>query len=727
MFHTLGSRGSGAGLAVLRLPESFRARLLLYIAAACFSAAIDYIVHAVFAKSTFHVNAEHIASAILRVILTLFFAFLLESALRRLEREFALRKRSEEELRETDLLFKTMFEYAMDGILLSETGSGVVQWANPTLCKMLGYGEKEMNSLTLARLHTAGSMDAIRSIYQNVPAGGQQRPSDVEMQKKDGTVFYADISVAPVVLGERSYLACIFRDVTARRENEAKYRRISQEFDALLKAIPDRLTLLASDFTVVWVNRTAMGSEGSGSIDTIGKCCYTARYQREVPCDACPVARCFRSGAEESQVVSEADGGMRELRAVPVRDEQNAVVNVILVERDITEHRRLEEQLRQSQKIETVGQLAGGIAHDFNNILTAIIGYANLLDLRMGKDDPLKLYVEQILLSAEKAAGLTHGLLAFSRKQIINPKPVEVNTVIRKIEKLLRRLIGEDIEFVVQLFGEQLAVMADAGQIEQVLINLVTNARDAMPQGGLLTVGTEAVIFDDEYVKYHAHAKPGAYAMISVTDTGEGMDEQTRQHIFEPFFTTKELGKGTGLGLSVAYGIVKQHKGYIHVYSEKGRGTTFRIYLPLLSEPVSVQEEKRKLEPPHRGNETLLIAEDDATLRKLAKTVLEEFGYEVIESADGNEAVSRFRDNIDRIAMVILDVVMPGKNGKDAYDEIRAMRPHTRALFMSGYTADIIHKKGILDESIAFIFKPVSPHDLLREVRKLLDQPAGRI
>jgi PAS domain S-box-containing protein len=392
---------------------------------------------------------------------------------------------------------------------------------------------------------------------------------------------------------------------------------------------------------------------------------------------------------------------------------------------DITLKRRLEEQLRQSQKMEAIGTLAGGIAHDFNNILTAIIGYAGLLKTGVGQDDLLKDYVDEMMISCERASLLTQSLLAFSRKQVISPKPVDLNKVIKKVEALLIRVIGEDIELRTILARRDLTVMADVGQIEQVLMNLAANARSAMPDGGILSIGTEALELDNEFTKAHGYGIPGPYALISVTDTGHGMDEKTKERIFEPFFTTREVGKGTGLGLAMVYGIIKQHEGYINTYSELGKGTTFKIYLPLIEAEAEVKEPLMSalagaVQP--RGSETILLAEDDSEVRKITRNILEGSGYRVIEAVDGEDAVTKFLLGKDEIQLLIFDVIMPKKSGKDAYEEVKKIAPGVKALFTSGYTADIIHRKGILEEGLNFIAKPVAPDILLKKIREVLDQ-----
>lgn len=388
---------------------------------------------------------------------------------------------------------------------------------------------------------------------------------------------------------------------------------------------------------------------------------------------------------------------------------------------DITERKKLEQQLLQAQKMEAVGRLAGGIAHDFNNILTAIIGYAHLMKMEMHADDPLCGYTVQIIESSERAANLTKALLAFSRKQLTIQKPLNINTVIQGMKGLLSRLIGEDVELAIHLTEKDLTVMADTTQMEQVLMNLVTNARDAMPDGGNLIIATQHVEFDSEFVTVHGYGTVGNFAMISVEDTGHGIDEKIKESIFDPFFSTKEVGKGTGLGLAMVYGIIKQHKGYIDVYSDVGRGTTFKIYLPLITSWID-DGKKAALTDIQGGSETILIAEDDIRVRALTRRILENVGYHVIEAVDGSDAVSLFNEKRDTIRLLILDVIMPKMNGKECFDEIRKTKPDVKTIFMSGYTADIMEKTGILTEDMNLILKPVSPNDLLKKVREVLDK-----
>lgn len=392
----------------------------------------------------------------------------------------------------------------------------------------------------------------------------------------------------------------------------------------------------------------------------------------------------------------------------------------VVLAHDVTEKLRLEEQLRQSQKMEAIGVLAGGIAHDFNNILTAVIGYANLLQMKLGKDDALRAFVDQILSSSERAVGLTQSLLAFSRKQIITPMAVDLCDIIREVEALLARVIGEDIELRIVLPDEKLVVMADVGQIEQVLVNLATNARDSMPDGGALGIEAQKTTLDEAFVARYAHARPGRYVHVSVSDTGTGMGDDVRERIFEPFFTTKEVGKGTGLGLAIVYGIINQHGGLIDVRTTPDGGTTFDLYLPLTGGKAQVRE-AGDAPAPKGGNETVLVAEDDPEVMGLVRSVLEEFGYRVITATDGADALRQFKAQADAIQLLIFDVVMPKKNGKEVYDEIKRTKRGIKALFMSGYTSSVLERKGISEEGINFIKKPLVPRELLQKVRAALD------
>jgi signal transduction histidine kinase len=388
--------------------------------------------------------------------------------------------------------------------------------------------------------------------------------------------------------------------------------------------------------------------------------------------------------------------------------------------------RQSQEQLLQSQKLEAVGQLAGGVAHDFNNLLTAIIGFSQLGLDQLAENDPLRRNLDEIKNASERAASLTRQLLAFSRKQVMQPQVLDLNSVVPDMEQMLRRMIGEDIELRTALQPDLGNVKADPSQMEQVIMNLVINARDAMPSGGKLTIETVNTDLDETYARHHVAVVSGAYVMLAVSDTGIGMDEETQNHIFEPFFTTKELGKGTGLGLSTVYGIVKQSGGTIWVYSEVGKGTTFKIYLPRVDERAEEYKNPVAAAQLPKGNETILLVEDADLVRRLAKEVLENNGYRVQEAATGTDALRIGEQTQEPIDLLLTDVVMSEMSGRELANRLTSLRPEMRVLYMSGYTDDAIVHHGVLDEGINFIQKPFSPYGLALKVREVLSDHRAR-
>jgi len=388
--------------------------------------------------------------------------------------------------------------------------------------------------------------------------------------------------------------------------------------------------------------------------------------------------------------------------------------------RDLTEHRQLEGQLRQSQKMEAVGRLAGGIAHDFNNILAVITGYGDMLQREISPQDPRTKRVEQIRRSADRAASLVRQLLAFSRRQVLQPRVLELGEAVRELTPMLRRLIGEDIELLTASAPDLGHVKADPGQIEQVIMNLAVNARDAMPRGGKLQIELRNADLDEGWARTHAGGRAGRYVLLALSDTGIGMDAETLKHVFEPFFTTKELGKGTGLGLAMVYGIVKQSEGHVWVYSEPGVGTTVKIYLPRVDEvvqPIAPRPEAA----PARGGETILLAEDEESLAEMIKEILEERGYTVLAPGAGPQALEAAEQFKGPIHLVLTDVVMPRLSGRELAGRLAATHPETTVLYMSGYTDDAIAHHGVLDAGVPFIEKPFSPGALASKVREVLD------
>jgi two-component system, cell cycle sensor histidine kinase and response regulator CckA len=425
---------------------------------------------------------------------------------------------------------------------------------------------------------------------------------------------------------------------------------------------------------------------------------------------------------ESYDLVELADGRCFERISKPRLNGDRAVGRVWTFH-DVTELKRLESQLLHAQKMEAIGTLAGGIAHDFNNIMTAIIGYTCLLMTELNPAPPYRGFLEKIDESSNRAVALIQNLLSYSRKQCVETTAVECNALVRNLVSFLERLIGADIELIMKLSGKTQYVLADARHIEQVLVNLSTNARDAMPDGGRLALEVDCVELSEKFVKPFGWAGAGSYVRVTVSDTGDGIDESTRQRIFEPFFTTKEVGKGTGLGLSISYGIAKQHGGFMTVDSAPGKGTTFSLYLPKAAPVPARPKGGTPATDVPRGDETVLLVEDNDSVRSLICQIMTAKGYRVIEAVDGADGVDKFRAHQDEIALVILDVIMPRKNGGDAYDEMRAIRGDLRTIFISGYSGNIIDRQRVLEDGGNFLMKPILPEKLLSLVRDVLDKP----
>ena len=428
-----------------------------------------------------------------------------------------------------------------------------------------------------------------------------------------------------------------------------------------------------------------------------------------------------KSVRTEDRVLLQGREQWFDMRLVPIREQHDTFRTIVGIGRNITEQKKLAQQFQQAQRMEAIGQLAGGIAHDFNNLLTAILGYSDLLLEALPEDDLRRQDVDEIRRAGRSAESLTRQLLAFSRKQILEPVVLDLNALVGHLDQMVRRLIGEDIQVVTRLDRELGQVRADPGQIEQIIVNLAVNARDAMPEGGILTIETANAELDEHYAQVHPGATPGQYVMFAVSDTGHGMSEQTQAHLFEPFFTTKEAGKGTGLGLATVYGIVKQSSGTIWVYSEPGHGTTFKIYLPRVEGVAEPLVTARSSVQPPTGTETVLLVEDHDGLRALVRKVLGRYGYTVLEAANGDEALQICERHQGAIHLLLTDVVMPGMSGPGLADRLAPLHPAMKALYTSGYTDDAIVRHGVLAAGTAFLQKPYTIEALARKVRDVLD------
>jgi PAS domain S-box-containing protein len=405
----------------------------------------------------------------------------------------------------------------------------------------------------------------------------------------------------------------------------------------------------------------------------------------------------------------------------PVFDAHGQITNFVGVQTDVTERRRLEEQFRQAQKMEAIGQLAGGVAHDFNNLLTVINGYSDMLLEQLAVEDPLHNIVAEIHKAGDRAATLTRQLLTVSRQQVLEPKIINLNAILADTERMLQRLIGEHVVLETRLGSALEAIKADPGQIEQILINLAVNARDAMPHGGQLTISTSSVMLDKDYCRQHHDLQAGSYVLLEVRDTGIGMNEATRSRIFEPFFTTKAVGKGTGLGLPTVHGIIKQSRGHIAVDTAPGQGTTFRVYFPRVQPSESLSDPGRRQGEMPTGTETVLLAEDEISVRALGSHILRACGYKVLEAMNGKVALQVARDYQGAIDLLVSDVVMPHLGGRELAEELLRERPQCKVLFLSGYVDDAILRHGVEDAAYAFLQKPFAPQTLAQKVRNVLD------
>ncbi len=631
-----------------------------------------------------------------------------------------------------ELRYRALFESSPDAIFVADPETGLVVDVNPAACRLVERTRDEIIGLHQSELHPPWKDSLSRSNFsrhvRETAAGESTHLTENSILRPDGSEVPVEILAQAVIIGGKRYLQGVFRDITERKRIDEALRTSESFIKNILETVDEGFIVIDRDFRILSANRAFIDQVKTPIDEVLGKHCYKVSHHKNLACsdlgEECPVKHTFVTGDPQTALHVHYDKNgepiFTEIKSYPLKDGTGNTVSAIEIVNNITERKKLEEQLRHSQKMEAIGQLAGGIAHDFNNILTAVTGYGSLMKAKMGKDDPLRSYLDQMLDSAKRAANLTRGLLAFSRKQSISFRPENINLIIGNVEKFLQRIIGEDIELKVGLEKKDLIVMADGGQIEQVLVNLATNAKDAMPDGGQLIITTSTAELGPDFIKTHGYGQLGSYVLITVTDTGSGIDDKARERIFEPFYTTKEVGKGTGLGLSIVYGIVKQHSGYITVYSEPGQGTTFRIYLPAVTRPAPAQQADAQLSAPH-GTETILVAEDDVTVRSLVKEILEQYGYTVIEAVDGEDAVRRFAEHKNTVKLLILDVIMPKKNGKEVYLAISRDHPGVKVLFASGYTADILSRKGVLEDSRDFIPKPISSMDLLKRVREKLD------
>ncbi|NTV12317.1 MAG: response regulator [Desulfobulbaceae bacterium] len=524
--------------------------------------------------------------------------------------------------------------------------------------------------------------------------------------------------------------AMLQADIVKLQQADEALQRSEAYIKNILETVDEGFVVVDRQYVILSANKAYCNAAELSAEQVIGRRCHEVSHHCDKPCleigEECPVKRTFETGATQAGLHTHtSDNGNKyhvEIKSYPVTDTSGNVVSVIETITDVTEKIKLEAQLRHAQKMEAVGTLAGGIAHDFNNILNVILGYGTMVMETLAADSPAKDNLQEVLAAADRAADLTKRLLIFSQKQVVEVKSLNLNELILGLQKMLLRIISENIDFKLELTDSLLIVLADGGQIEQVLINLAVNAKDAMPNGGRLTITTRLREVDAEYVAAYGYGKPGRYALITVADTGHGIDAEIQKKIFEPFFTTKGVGQGTGLGLAISYGIIKQHNGYIKVYSEPGQGTEFKIYLPLSEEAARPDQKRAVATPVEGGNETILLAEDDAALQAFTRITLESFGYTVIAASDGDEAIAGFMENRERISLLLLDMIMPKKNGTEVCEVISKVSPDIKVLFTSGYGMDTSKAAALTAAGVYFIPKPFRSTELLHKVREILDK-----
>jgi two-component system cell cycle sensor histidine kinase/response regulator CckA len=640
-----------------------------------------------------------------------------------LNEDITERRRMENDLLESRERYRSLFENTPAVVLLIDPDTADIVDANAAAVSFYGYAREE-----LVRMKTTGISILSEEQVLNNLTEAMKVPQHVERRHrlKSGEARDVEVYRGPISIENRVYLFAIIHDITDRKKAEELLRDSENMLRAITDAAADSIILIDDEMRVTYWNSAAERMFGYSRKEVMGEHIHFIvpdRYRQAHDAGF----RSFVATGEGDligrtyEVSALKKGGVEfpvelAISAVRLMGKWHAAGII----RDISERKDLEKQIRHAQKMEAIGTFTGGIAHDFNNSLTAIIGFGSLFRMKLPKDDPLVSHVDNILAAADRAAELIRSLLTFSRYQPIEVKPVDLNEVVRSAEKLLTRLLREDIDLRIELPEEPVVVLADAGQILQILMNLAANAEDAMPHGGMVTLRTSRDTMEVDTIKLHGDQRPGTYALLSFSDTGIGMDDETRQRIFEPFFTTKGLGKGTGLGLSSVYGIVKQHDGFINCCSEPGRGTAFRIYLPVtITEAVQTTASVRPAAP--RGTETILVAEDDVMVRGLVSDLLGQFGYTVVEAIDGEDAVVKFRDQMDSIQLLLLDVIMPKKNGRQVYEEIRSIKPGIRVIFTSGYPAEVFNGADSLAEGFTFISKPVSPSALLLKIREVLE------
>jgi len=603
--------------------------------------------------------------------------------------------------------------------------------------RVLGYSLEELGkSSSFEQIHPE-DRDKVRHAAEEARRTGVGTPLEYRVRHKDGTwlVLESTASVIRNSKGDPENLVIVNRDVTERKRSAEALRQSEASFRSVVVDAPYGIYRASLSGELVLVNSALEKMLGYSSQEELLRTNLASGvYRYALEHQKLNEMLLHQESFKDLEVEwKRKDGAPITVRCsgCSIRDETSAVAYVEVFAEDVTERRTLERQLRMAQKMEAVGRLTGGIAHDFNNLLGVIIGYSQVLKRSLGSDHTSFEHAQEIEKAGQRAVSLTRQLLAFSRQQVLEPVVLNLNTLVSDMEKMLPRLIGEDIALQLQLDTSLSQVKADPSQIEQVILNLTVNARDAMPDGGKLIIQTANVTLDTAYTREHPGSRPGSYVMLRVTDTGTGIDPEIQSQIFEPFFTTKERDKGTGLGLATVYGVVKQSGGYIAVDSEKGKGASFSVYLPLLAQPAAASTAPALTAPVNtRGSETILLVEDAEPLRKLAEMFLKESGYCILSAADGQQALQTARQHPGPIHLLLTDVVMPGMNGRVLGERLAPSQPGMKVLYMSGYTDTFIAGHGVLEAGTHLLHKPFTEETLTRKVREILDSnrnsPSGQ-
>ncbi len=621
--------------------------------------------------------------------------------------------------------FRALLDQTTDAIFLMQAPSGRLVDVNDSACRDLEWTREDLLRLPVSALWPDSIADRLMRLLSGHNEITSPQILDVEMLTSKGKRFPAEVSFRQVHFDDTDYVVAVARDVTERKSAEEALRESEERYRTLVDSCPLGIALYDWEGRILELNPALlriMGSPSAEATKAINLFTFSPMVEGGLSEPLCKCLVLVEPFVGEFQYTSKwgKDLFLR-LHVTPIRIGESQVIGGQILVEDITESRLLEEQVRQKAKLEAIGQLAGGVAHDFNNLLTAVLGYSDMVQQQLPPGMPLRDKLVQISLAAERATSLTGQLLAFSRKQMLDVRSLNLNHAVTRFENMLRRLIGEDIEVITALDPDLKNVPADSGQTEQILMNLAVNARDSMPGGGTLTIESANVTLDEEYCRTHHDAQPGPYVMLSVTDTGMGMDRDPRERIFEPFFTTKAKGSGTGLGMSTVYGVVKQHRGHIGVYSEPGRGTTIKVYFPQVDEPLATETIPLPRKPPRKGYETVLVVEDEEIVRDLACEALELLGYSPLPAGNPLEAIEVSRTFDGEIHLLLTDVVLPQMDGRSLYDLLSRIRPHLKVLYVSGYTEDFIVRHGVLDQGVHFLPKPFTMETLASKLGQVLE------